>query len=195
MTDQYRENIDSSAEQENLESENKNEVQEFVDLESNVEKIDAQQSEIKEEVQTPELDEAPVAPQPEKEIKYTQRPTNVELMETKEIIDKLSNEMTGEMDRVELTPQEKYNKEKIKGMQEGQRLQLGEMPEILDITKGMETNIDATQKQQVETLLNIAQDQGLEKMLRVLKNVKDAEVIDLVHDLLAMSDIYKRFKE
>lgn len=181
MTDQYRENIDSSAEQENI-----------------LEKVEEKNEDVKESVDTPEStpeQEIEAPPSPEAEIKYTQRPTNVELMETKEIIDKLSNEMTGEMDRVELTPQEKYNKEKIKEMQETERLQLGEMPEILDITKGMETNIDATQKQQVETLLNIAQDQGLEKMLRVLKNVKDAEVIDLVHDLLAMSDIYKRFKE
>lgn len=185
MTDQYRENIDSSAEQENvLEEIEKDSQQEIVE-----ESILEQQPE--------SADEAPTPPEESLEVekKYTQRPNNVELMETKEIIDKLSNEMTGEVDRVELTPQEKYNKEKIKEMQEDQRLQLGEMPEISDIVKGMETDISITQKQQVETLLNIAEDKGLEKMLRVLKNVKDAEVVDLVHDFLAMSDIYKRFKE
>jgi hypothetical protein len=190
MSDQYRENVDNSVQKENIPEESilKDEVKEVVDL---PEPIPEQSLE---EAPTQETEDIVPTP-PEKEIRYTTRPNNLEQLQVGEILEKISDEATGEVSRVELTEQEKYNKEKIKELQESENLQLSEMPEISDITSRMSMEMDMTQKKQVEILLNIAQEQGLGKMVRVLKGVKDPEVVDLVHDLLSMSDIYKRFKE
>ncbi len=125
--------------------------------------------------------------------RFVERPQNLDELKEKpidEVLEKFKDE-AGELKPAKLTHDEKIERDNLRKTME----QVQELPhETEEIDYLVEKISGEKEKFQVEQILRIAEHDGFEKAMKVLKKVKDPYVIDLAHDLLSVGGLWKRFR-
>ncbi|HNZ84008.1 MAG TPA: hypothetical protein PLA41_02070 [Candidatus Pacearchaeota archaeon] len=126
---------------------------------------------------------------------YAPRPENVEDLKTKsieEVIEYFKDRDSGELRPMKLTDEEKADKRAMERIIDKIDAPEYEKQEVDMIVEDVKTE---DFRKQAEKIIMIAEDKGFRKAMNALKKIEDPYVIDLVHDLLSVGGLWKRFRE
>jgi hypothetical protein len=126
---------------------------------------------------------------------YVPRPENVEDLKNRpieEVIESFKDRSSGELKPMKLTHEEKIDKKIMEKIIEKIDNPEYEKQEVEMIVEDIKTE---DFKKQAERVIRIAEDKGFRKAMNALKKIEDPYVIDLVHDLLSVGGLWKRFRE
>jgi len=126
---------------------------------------------------------------------YVPRPENVEDLKTKsieEVIEYFKDRDSGELRPMKLTDEEKADKRAMERIIDKIDAPEYEKQEVDMIVEDVKTE---DFRKQAEKIIMIAEDKGFRKAMNALKKIEDPYVIDLVHDLLSVGGLWKRFRE
>lgn len=126
---------------------------------------------------------------------YVPRPENVENLQERpieEVIELFRDKQSGELEPVKLTFEEEAEKEHLKKVIKKMEDPVYEQQEVEMMAEQIKSE---DFKKQAEQIIRIADKEGLRKAINALKRIDDPYVTDLVHDLFSVGSLWKRFKE